>query len=409
MRRFTLFGTVLLSLLATLLAFCSVVLAQDRLQEIFPGSEVSWEKRFDGKIRNFQVAKESGHVVVSSTESDGIYIYRLDKTGRQLWKKKLTSSKQGGATISGNGETILASVGTGVAHWHHYYVFDSDGNLLWNRRLKGQFYLSPKGGYLAYQNTTGSDDGYTRLRVLDRFGNELWEKYPPLFQKGRFLNRFITENEMLVLHTVRDTEDQAHRKLLYVEIPSLDVKWEYEIPTPIWVINFSIHSTSCRGNSIVFSARGWDSPKDPTYILSFKKDGTLAWKREDIEYADWVRLTPDTKYVLVYEHTAFYVLSNDTGETLLRHEMEDGFDFLSFFSFIDRQVILSGYARSPGKKISYICEIDKNWSVKGEEEETGIMRGYFLSEDGSFNLVREFFVDALSGLRVIKMKGGLER
>jgi hypothetical protein len=372
MRRFTLFGTVLLSLLATLLAFCSVVLAQDRLQEIFPGSEVSWEKRFDGKIRNFQVAKESGHVVVSSTESDGIYIYRLDKTGRQLWKKKLTSSKQGGATISGNGETILASVGTGVAHWHHYYVFDSDGNLLWNRRLKGQFYLSPKGGYLAYQNTTGSDDGYTRLRVLDRFGNELWEKYPPLFQ-------------------------------------SLDIKWEYEIPTPIWVINFSIHSTSCRGNSIVFSARGWDSPKDPTYILSFKKDGTLAWKREDIEYADWVRLTPDTKYVLVYEHTAFYVLSNDTGETLLRHEMEDGFDFLSFFSFIDRQVILSGYARSPGKKISYICEIDKNWSVKGEEEETGIMRGYFLSEDGSFNLVREFFVDALSGLRVIKMKGGLER
>jgi len=66
MRRLISFGTM--GLLAILLAFCSVVLAQDKLKQMFPDSEVAWEKRFDGKITNFQVAKESGHIVVSSVE-----------------------------------------------------------------------------------------------------------------------------------------------------------------------------------------------------------------------------------------------------------------------------------------------------------------------------------------------------
>jgi len=413
MRRLISFGTM--GLLAILLAFCSVVLAQDKLKQMFPDSEVAWEKRFDGKITNFQVAKESGHIVVSSVESDGTYIYLLDKTGRQLWKKKLTSLKHGGVTVSDNGETVLASVGTGVAHWNHYYVFDSYGHLLWNKEMKGQLYLSPQGGYLAYQNTSDSDDGYTRLRVLDRFGNELWKEYPPRFQKGRFLNRFVTEHEMLVLHTVRDTEDRAHRKLLYVEIPSLEVKWEYEIPTPIWVINFNIHSTSCRGNSIVFSARGLNL-QDPTYILSFKRDGRLVWKREDISrYVDRVVLTPDEKYVLVYEGRGnLYVLDNRTGETLLKHKLPYAFNFLDTFAFADGKIVLSGEAilRRPKrgfKNLTYICSVDKNWSVKREEEEPGVVRGYFLPKDGSFNLVRGFFVNGFRGLRVIRMEGGLER
>ena len=393
MRRLTSFGTVLLSVLAMLLVFCSVVLAQDRLQEMFPGSEVSWEKRFDGEIKGFEVAKESGHVVVSSVESDGTYIYLLDKTGRQLWKKKLTSLKRGASVaVSDNGETILVGAG-----WKKY-VYDSDGTLLCEKRADEGlgYYLSPEGNYLIPQ----IEDWGRAFTIYRKDGSPLWESPPSGFDKGYFLTRFVTENEALVFNTIFDSEWKiSHHKLMMVKFPSLEVEWEYSINTPVWVTNFNQYSISCGSNFVIFTARGWDFDKDPTYILSFTRDGELVWKREDITFVDIIKLTPDEKHVLVYAKD-FYILDNKTGETLLKHEMPDSFAYLETFLLFDRKIVLSGYYN----RNILIYLVDKNWNIVKEEKIKGRLRGLYSPKEGKVILVEKVFKNGSDFLRVKKAR-----
>jgi len=67
MRRLISFGTM--GLLAILLAFCSVVLAQDKLKQMFPDSEVVWERKLEKGIASFAVAKASGDIAAIYSEN----------------------------------------------------------------------------------------------------------------------------------------------------------------------------------------------------------------------------------------------------------------------------------------------------------------------------------------------------
>jgi len=298
--------------------------------------------------------------------------------------------------VSDNGETILVRQG-----WK-YYVYDSDGVLLCEKRGDEGlgYYLSPEGNYLIPQ----IEDWGGAFTIYRKDGSSLWESPPLGFDKGYFLTRFLTENEALVFNTIFDSEGKiSHHKLMMVKFPSLEVKWEYSINTPVWVINFNRYSTSFGSNFVIFTARGWSLiRKDPTYILSFTRDGELVWKREDITFVDRIKLTPDEKHVLVHGGGEdIYVLDNKTGETLLKHEMRVPFYSFETFLLFDRKIVLSGYDEG-----NYFISLDENWDIIKEERGKGRVYGFYSPRERKVILLEKVFKNGSDFLRVRKVRGG---
>ncbi|HID28965.1 MAG TPA: hypothetical protein EYP19_03055, partial [Desulfobacterales bacterium] len=131
MHRLTSFGTGILSVLAILLVFCSVVLAQDKLREMFPGSKVAWEKRPEKGVASFAVAKASGDIAIISIGKEGMELSYLDESGKLQWKRQFKGrtyfSKPPG--ISDNGEVVCVY---GRGRWEldlKTSVFDNAGEL----------------------------------------------------------------------------------------------------------------------------------------------------------------------------------------------------------------------------------------------------------------------------------------
>ncbi len=374
MRRFMLSGTVILSLLAVVLAFCSVVLAQDRLREMFPGSEIVWEKRFERGVASFSVAERSGNIAIVSTGEEEMELRYLDRAGKLKWKRsfkgKTYFSKP--PEVSDNGEVIC------VYGWGRREldlktsVFDSTGELLFSVEKKHSFfYPSPDGNYFVREGEAGQTEEF---QVYDRHGKPLWETPPDGFEGDTFACRFIGNDHLLVYSADHPAQEYTLR---FVTFPELETVWSYALESGGLFTTFQHTNTAVAENRIAFFG---DIESSHPLIYLFDMDGHLLWKRKDISW--WPRaiaLSDDGKRTVVVNANprGIYIIDNESQQILVFHQLarsDPHFVFLNSSLFFPDpyRLMISGFARN--KMMSYSCQFGKDWKVVREGYEDGLVR-----------------------------------
>ena|GEM_PF-2834936 len=401
MRRLISFGTM--GLLAILLAFCSVVLAQDKLKQMFPDSEVVWERKLEKGIASFAVAKASGDIAAISVGNGEMELRFLDKTGKLRWKRQFKGrayfSKP--PEVSDNGEVVCV-YGWGRRKLNlRTWVFDKTGELLFSVEKKHTFfYPSPDGNYFVEEG----EAGLTReFPIYDRHGKLVWEIPPEGFGGDIFACRFVGKDHLLVYSADYSAKESILR---LVTFPELETVWSYALEYPIMVFTTFQHTnTAIAENRIAFFG-DIQRPWPPIYL--FDMSGNLLWKRNDIRWPEAIALSDDGKFTVVVNANprGIYIIDNESQQILVFHQLarsDPYFVFLnsSIFFSDPHKLIISGFARK--KMISYFCRFDKYWKIVHESYEEGLVRPFVFKTRKERFLLRSK-LGIIQGISIGKVK-----
>ncbi len=128
-------------------------------QELFPDAEILWGREFKGRMLDFKIARESGHVAIATVDDDTKKgtIYYFTSDGELLWEKDnlvstdLKTIYDCGIEIADDGSKIMV-------HWAGDYesvqiqIYDTEGELFFDYPRSAEMmivpqFLSPDGQY----------------------------------------------------------------------------------------------------------------------------------------------------------------------------------------------------------------------------------------------------------------------
>lgn len=242
-----------------------------RLKKSFPNQKKVWAKEYEGELKDIAVVEESGDIIFLTQDQDIFHLYYLDDHGEQLWKVTNTEKnwrKLYGLSISKNGEIIVVRASNSWEETAQNWVYDNKGFLLFEDTASfGSYHPSPSGKYLTYQQS----GNYYPLVIYNRDGSKLEIEIPWQLQVERQKHRFISENEILVYQEILENKRFQKAQLLLVTILDMQIKWNYELDTRLWLIDF--HQRNCAVSADYIALQGTARPGN-IYLFS-REDGRL--------------------------------------------------------------------------------------------------------------------------------------
>ena len=403
--------------------------------ELFPEAKLVWGRTFKGRMLDFKIAKESGHVAIATVddESKQATVYYFDPDGALLWKlnsKANTNLPKVGKvnlSISEDGKILL------VSWWWDEFsetqVYNEHGELLFRKRdqrYTAPWVISPKGAYLIsgdrktiykpdgapinitytssdnwyyYRFYPISDDAVVGL-AKEKFSDLELREYSKNWLKERRdeLSKSNLEPEEVIQITKRldhlewmlsqgyskppgIPEPPSRTQLCVVSLPDGTLKKKYEISKGARVAYRSL------GSHFYLNVEGDMKGRKKISLLNFSKDGTFLWNIDfDLPLYPTALADRNDKVAIFTGREELYILDNRTGKILTYEQVgqKDTPDPTYCFLWDKDRLILSGerMLSSEGESLpdtwnwTYIWRLDKDFKIMGKLTREGLVIGF---------------------------------
>ncbi|MCK4590250.1 MAG: hypothetical protein KAT86_00750, partial [Candidatus Latescibacteria bacterium] len=179
-----------------LAALASGTFAQQVVDELIPEGELKWEKTLPKKILDFDIADETGDVIVATEDE----IQKLDGNGNVLWRHGFSCEKFVYARTNRTGKAVVLKIYVNPGKIDldgKTIIFDEEGNKVFEGIFDGRYYPSPNGKYMVRQRYEMLNP---ELPVYTIDGKSVPFQLPQELQEPEmtFLARFISDSELLM-------------------------------------------------------------------------------------------------------------------------------------------------------------------------------------------------------------------
>jgi hypothetical protein len=354
-------------------------------KKYFPDAELVWNKSFEGKMIDFEIAKDSRHVVIGTLKNRNGYVYLFSPEGELLWTKendkhsKIEKCISLKVSISNSAETISIL-------WYGDYedtetqVYNINGELISSHDFGISIEVSPEGHYIKLPYLYSKTGEEIVLRDILR-GIPIEKLNHPHITKARrpdgtirvdtlYVKRdieiftFISEGELAVI---------LDKVLYFFSFPDGKLRWkskELELGIGRKITPLEKY--------ILISGR--------RKLYLFDKDGKLKWEKDLDEnlYSHTVSFSSGEEYLAIYDGKKIFILDSKTAETELSTGILDSQIGVESFLFLNNHIFLSGYTGSFVKDIhkgywTYILQFDDNLNIVDESWEKGLVLGTYSS------------------------------
>ncbi|MBL7074011.1 hypothetical protein ISS37_02070 [candidate division KSB1 bacterium] len=350
------------------------------IQQLFPNSLVSWEKEFDGKIRDVQVGGEN--ILVFSykrpltTPSYITKVSYLDFNGNVLWEqsKVMKHDKEDriiNISLSRDGKSFIINSAEPYGEILVSRSYDKDGNLKWKASVRDPgLTISPLGNYAITTQQSGEEiTGFFHL-FDNRSGEEIYRDPEASSWFATFLNdseiAYIKTKEKF--NTEKNRFEIAYTRLILFDAKKCQSKWEVDIndvienPHPLWVSEACPRiKASNDGRFIALGVKNFGVHQAYAQtLIMFDNKGNLLWYDEDSVYIDGIlcgissfSFSWDSKYIFVQRPRGGLELLNcRTGEVKWRKIFKRFYGIQNDFSSNHNYIISSKWGRD--KKIAIL-------------------------------------------------------
>ncbi|MDE1767121.1 MAG: PQQ-binding-like beta-propeller repeat protein [Thaumarchaeota archaeon] len=242
-----------------------------------------WNYQVDGQVQNIAVSQDGSYVAAATRIAEGHAedsthqgsVYLFDRNGNLLWQYQSTR-KMASVSFSGNGEYIIATgyqIAPGPAGMYEnpaIYLFDKNGTLLWEKEIAGQVSWRAN---IAYDGSVISASTPDSVLYLDKHGNLLWQI--PYKQIGKpnegsgsmiFMVSMTPDGSLLTVRTGAD---------VFLLNSEGKILWRY----PVQYIYGGGWALVSRDGKYVFASDVASGSEGYAYLID-ASTGNLLWKQE---------------------------------------------------------------------------------------------------------------------------------
>jgi len=227
-------------LLALLISFCfigaqvqktEIITLEQAMEKFLPEFEIEQRIFFMGKGLDFAYAKETGEILAVIEVADSVFLRYLLPDGCLKWEQKFRKASFSCCHISDNGKGVTFSQEEyDERYLIENYAFDSEGDILFERKQKESLLLpSPAGDYFYFR--------YRYIEPIERPIMEIFNKYG--YNVGNFPGNsefydsslLFLEKDIFLFFYTESYYSPNKMVLCKIENDSITALWEKDIVT----------------------------------------------------------------------------------------------------------------------------------------------------------------------------------
>ncbi|MDE1765852.1 MAG: PQQ-binding-like beta-propeller repeat protein [Thaumarchaeota archaeon] len=294
-----------------------------------------WNYHVDGQVQNIAVSQDGSYVAAATRIAEGHAedsahqgsVYLFDKDGNLLWQYQ-SNRKMASVSFSGNSQYVIATgyqIAPGPAGIYEnpaIYLFDKNGTLLWQKEISGQIAWRAN---ISYDGSVISASTPDNVLYLDRDGNVLWQiPYKQIGQPNEgsgsqiFMVSMTPNGSLLAVRTGQD---------VFLLNSEGKILWRY--PTQYIYGGWALIS---KNGKYVFASDAASGSEGNAYLID-ASSGHLLWKQAVGGPSLSVGMSEDGSCVALSTNWQVFIFDSK-GDKLGQENIPSGVSMSSDCSFI---------------------------------------------------------------------------